>query len=288
MLAKELIDTHQHLWVLSERDYSWILSKNDPLYDDFTMERLAPEIISAGVTGTILVQAADTYEDTFYMLHIASHYPIVRGIVGWVPFDRPNEASAALESFASSKYFKGVRNLTHDYSNPKYESDPNWILRPKVLETLAIVEKYKLTFDYVAVNSDHIRTMPLLAAKFPDLKIVIDHFAKPDIKNKVQEPWATLMVECAQYPNIYTKLSGLNTVSDFKRWTETDWQPYVDFIVGNFGAERVMMGGDWPVSTLAGDYVKVWKAQIGVISQFTLEQQEWMRFKTAKKFYNFN
>jgi L-fuconolactonase len=115
---------------------------------------------------------------------------------------------------------------------------------------------------------------------------VIDHFAKPDIKNKVMEPWATLMAECAAHPNVYTKLSGLNTASDLESWTSADWQPYVDFIIGKYGAERVMMGGDWPVATLAGDYVKVWRAQVEVISKFSLDQQEWMRHKTATKFYN--
>lgn len=286
MTNAELIDAHQHLWVISERAYSWIVPEYGPLYDDFTPERLAPEIAPAGVTGTVLVQAADTYEDTFYMLDVAAHYPIVRGVVGWVPFDRPTEARAALEVFSKNKYFKGVRNLTHDYSSSKYESDPNWILRPKVLETLTMVEAAGLSFDYVAVNADHIKNVPILAAKFPKMPIIIDHFAKPDIKNKVMEPWATLMAQCAAYPNVYAKLSGLNTASDFETWTAADWQPYVDFIVEKYGAERLMMGGDWPVAILAGDYVKVWKAQVEVIAKFSLDQQEWMRHKTAKKFYN--
>ncbi|MEI6671453.1 MAG: hypothetical protein WCL15_05465, partial [Actinomycetes bacterium] len=92
----ELIDTHQHLWVMSERAYSWITPEFGPLHDDFTPERLAPEIPASGVTNSVLVQAADTYDDTFYMLDIAARYPFVIGVVGWVPFDRPNEARAAL------------------------------------------------------------------------------------------------------------------------------------------------------------------------------------------------
>lgn len=286
MASNELIDAHQHLWVISERPYSWIVPECGPLFDDFTPERLAPEIGPAGVTGTVLVQAADTYEDTFYMLDVAAYYPIVRGIVGWIPFDRPNEARAALKVFTKNKFFKGVRNLTHDYSNAKYESDPAWILRPEVLETLAMVEKAGLSLDYVAVNGDHIKNVPILAKKFPRMPIVIDHFAKPDIKDKVMEPWASLMTECALQPNVYAKLSGLNTASDMENWTAADWQPYVDFIVEKYGAERVMMGGDWPVATLAGDYVKVWHAQVEVISKFSGEQQDWMRHKSAKKFYN--
>ena len=285
MSNTELIDAHQHLWVMSEREYSWISPEYGPLYDDFKPERLAAQILEAGVTSTVLVQAADTYEDTFYMLDVAAHYPIVKGVVGWVPFDRPGEARAALEVLSKNPYFKGVRNLSHDYSNPKYDSDDKWILRSDVQETLALVEKAGLSLDHVAVNSTHISNITTLAANFPNLKIVIDHFAKPDIKGKVMQPWADLMAEVAQFPNVYAKLSGLNTASA-PDWTYHDWEPYVDHIVSVYGANRVMMGGDWPVSILAGDYVSVWKAQEAVVAKYLPEDQAWLKAKTAKKFYN--
>ncbi|MBC7463802.1 MAG: amidohydrolase family protein [Actinobacteria bacterium] len=285
MPSKELIDTHQHLWVPSERAYSWITPEFGPLYDDFTPERLAPEIPESGVTGSVLVQAADTYEDTFYMLDIAARYPLVQGLVGWIPFDRTDEARAALDIFTKNRYFKGVRNLTHDYSNPKYGSDDQWILRPEVLETLSLVEHAGLSLDYIAVNSAHIENVAVLARNFPTLKIVVDHFAKPDIANQEMEPWASLMAVAAESPNVYAKLSGLNTASA-ANWTYADWQPYVDHIVNVYGAERVMMGGDWPVAILAGTYTSVWKAQLEVIAKYSEDQQEWLRHKTAKKFYN--
>ena len=282
----ELIDTHQHLWVMSERAYSWITPEFGPLHDDFTPERLAPEIPASGVTNSVLVQAADTYDDTFYMLDIAARYPFVIGVVGWVPFDRPNEARAALEVLKKNPYLKGVRNLSHDYTNPRYESDPQWILRPAVIETLKMVADAGLTMDYVAVGSDHLKNVPLLAAKIPHLKIVIDHFAKPNIKDKVMEPWASEMSEAAKHPNVYAKFSGLNTASDMANWTVADWQPYFDHVVKVFGADRVLMGGDWPVIILGDDYAKVWKAQVEVTKAYTPEQQEWLQSKTAKKVYN--
>jgi len=285
MTAKKLIDTHQHLWVMSERAYSWIAPAYGPLFDDFTPERLAPEIPASGVTASILVQAADTYDDTFYMLDVAAHSDFVVGVVGWVPFERPNEARAAIELFKKNSYIKGLRNLSHDYDNPKYGSDPAWILRPEVLKTIGLIEQSGLSFDYVAVNSDHIKNVPVLAKKFPNLKIVIDHFAKPDIAGKVMEPWASLMAECATYPNVYAKLSGLNTASS-PEWIYSDWQPYVDHIISAYGANRTMMGGDWPVCILSGDYVKVWKAQLEVIAKYSETDQEWLCSKTAEKFYN--
>lgn len=284
-MSKELIDSHLHFWVMSARTYSWITPQNGALFDDFSPERLAPEIPASGVTGSVLVQAGDTYEDTFYMLDVAATSDFVRGVVGWIPFDRPNEARAAIETFKKNPYFKGVRNLTHDYSNPKYESDDAWILRPAVLETLAMVEKADLSFDYVSVKPEHTHNVVTLARKFPNMKIVVDHFAKPLIAEKEMEPWASSMLEIAAFPNVYAKLSGLNTASDLDNWKVSDWQPYVDFIVKTYGAERVMMGGDWPVIVRGNNYVEIWKAQLEVISHFTKKDQEWMCHKTAKAFY---
>ena len=219
------------------------------------------------------------------MLDVATHSDFIQGVVGWIPFDRPNEARAALEIFKGNPYFKGVRNLTHDYSNPKYESDEQWITRPVVLETLAMVEKSGLSLDYVSIKPEHTKNVVVLAKKFPNLKIVVDHFAKPPIADKGMEPWASSMAEIAAFPNVYAKLSGLNTASDLANWKVADWQPYVDFMVKTYGAERVMMGGDWPVIVLGNNYAEIWQAQVEVISKFTDSEQSWMRHETAKDFY---
>jgi L-fuconolactonase len=286
MSKEELIDSHQHLWVMSEREYSWIEPSYGPLFDDFTPERLAPEIPASGVTSSILVQAADSYEDTFYMLDVAAKSDFVRGVVAWVPFDRPNEARAAIENFAKNPLVKGFRNLSHDFSNPKYNSDDAWILRPAVLETLGYIEKAGLTMDYVSVSPAQTKNVVTLAKKFPKLKIIIDHFAKPPIAAKEMDPWASSMKEVAAFPNVYTKLSGLNTASDLENWTVADWQPYVDLMVETFGVERIMMGGDWPVIVLGNTYVEVWKAQLEVIDKLSSDQKSWLKSKTAKSVYN--
>jgi L-fuconolactonase len=286
MSKEELIDSHQHLWVMSEREYSWIEPSYGPLFDDFTPERLAPEIPESGVTSSILVQAADSYEDTFYMLDVAAHSDFVRAVVAWVPFDRPNEARAAIDIFAKNPLVKGFRNLSHDFSNPKYNNDDAWILRPAVLETLSYIEKAGLTMDYVSVSPAQTKNVVTLAKKFPKLKIIVDHFAKPPIAAKEMEPWASSMKEIAAFPNVYTKLSGLNTASNLENWTVADWQPYVDLMVETFGVERIMMGGDWPVIVLGNTYVEVWKAQLEVIEKFSSDQKAWLKSKTAKSVYN--
>jgi L-fuconolactonase len=271
---------------MSEREYSWIEPSYGPLFDDFTPERLAPEILESGVTSSILVQAADSYEDTFYMLDVAAHSDFVRGVVAWVPFDRPKEARAAIELLAKNPLVKGFRNLSHDFSNPKYENDDAWIIRPAVLETIGYIEATGLTLDYVSVKPEQTKNVVALATKFPKLKIIVDHFAKPPIAAKEIEPWASSMKEIAAFSNVYTKLSGLNTASDLKNWTVADWQPYVDLMVETFGVERIMMGGDWPVIVLGNTYVEVWKAQLEVIDKLTLDEKAWLKFKTAISVYN--
>ena len=275
----QMIDTHQHLWIISEREYSWLKPEYGVIYDDFGPELIEPQLAPAGVTGTVMVQSADTYADTFYMLDVAAKHIFVKGVVGWVPLNRPDEASAALDVLVKNPVFKGVRNLIHDYPDPK------WILKPEVLEGIGHLASRNLVMDFVTVNTDHMSCLPVIAEKYPNLKIVIDHLSKPGIKNKDWEPWASDMAKAAKYPNIYAKISGLNTASD-SNWSFKDWIPYVDHVVSIFGSNRVMLGGDWPVILLANDYQTVWKAQQDAIAHLSQDQQDDIKYRTATKFYS--
>ena len=275
----QMIDTHQHLWIISEREYSWLKPEYGVIYDDFGPELIEPQLGPAGVTGTVMVQSADTYADTFYMLDVAAKHKFVKGVVGWVPLNRPDEASAALDVLVKNPVFKGVRNLIHDYPDPK------WILKQEVLEGIGHLASRNLVMDFVTINTDHMSCLPVIAEKYPNLKIVIDHLSKPGIKNKEWEPWASDMAKAAKYPNIYAKISGLNTASD-SNWSFKDWIPYVDHVVSIFGSNRVMLGGDWPVILLANDYQTVWKAQQDVIAHLSQDQQDDIKYRTATKFYS--
>ena len=163
-------------------------------------------------------------------------------------------------------------------------SADEWILRPNVLQTLRMVEESGLALDYVAVSAAHLANVAILAEKFPKLKIVIDHFAKPNIAGKVMEPWAAQMSALGKFENVYGKFSGLNTASNAD-WKVSDWQPYVDHMIETFGAHRIMMGGDWPVIILMNNYVDVWKAQLSAIDKYSEKDQEWIKSKTATEVY---
>lgn len=275
----QMIDTHQHLWKPSERRYEWLDAASLPLNADFGPEDVAADVAAAGITATVLVQAADSYEDTMYMLSVAARAPVVRGVVAWAPLDRTAEAEAALDLYAASRVVRGVRVLNHNYA------DPRWLLRDEVDAGLRLLAPRGLTLDVVSVLPEHLIVLAELAQRHPELTLVLDHMAKPDIAGKGWEPWASLLAEVAARPNVSVKLSGLNTASA-PGWTWNDWLPYVEHAVEHFGSERIMLGSDWPVATLSGDFAGVWKAQREVIGHLTHEQQDDILFRSAIRAYS--
>jgi L-fuconolactonase len=200
-------------------------------------------------------------------------------VVAWAPLDRAAEAEAALDLYSASPVVRGIRVLNHNYD------DPRWLLRPEVDAGLRLIAPRGLALDVVSVLPEHLVMLAELAARHPELTIVLDHLAKPDIANEGWEPWASLLAEVAAQPNVSVKLSGLNTASA-PGWTWQDWLPYVDHAVQHFGAERIMLGSDWPVSTLAGDFAGVWRAQREVIGHLSSQQQDDILFRTAIRAYS--
>ena len=274
----QMIDTHQHLWKPSERRYEWLDAVGAPLDADFGPEDVEADRTAAGITATLLVQAADTYEDTFYMLAVASRVQGVRGVVAWAPLDRAAEAEAALDLYAATSAVRGVRVLNHNYE------DPHWLLRDEVASGVALLAPRGLTLDVVSIAPEHLTMLAELAERHPELTVVVDHLAKPDIANRGWEPWASLIAAVAVHPNVNVKLSGLNTASALD-WTWQDWRPYVDHVVEHFGSNRMMLGSDWPVCTLSGDFGRVWRAQREVIAHLSHEQQDDILYRTALRTY---
>lgn len=278
--SRRMIDAHQHLWMPSERRYDWLAGVG-ALAADFGPHLVEADIVAAGITGTVLVQAADSYEDTFYLLSVAAHYPRVRGIVAWLPLDRTAEATAALELYARTPLIRGIRVLNHGYS------DPRWLLRDDVTDTIRLLSPLGLALDVVSVSEEHLGMVGELAGRHPQLTIVLDHLAKPDIAAGALEPWATLLARVAEHPNVVAKISGLNTVSA-PGWTAGHWQPFVDHALDCFGSNRLMLGSDWPVSTLQGDFGGVWTALRAVIDDLPDDEQEDILFRTATRAYGLN
>lgn len=274
-----IIDAHQHFWNFERIPYHWPTANEGPIYRTFDEGDLEPDLDACHVDATVLVQAMDAYVDTAYMLEVASRWPYVRGVVGWVPLTKPDEAAAALDRFGQDPRFVGVRHLIHE------EPDPDWLARDDVREGLGLLAEHGVPFDVVAVLPRHLEHVPVLAERHPELRMVIDHLAKPPIAMGGWQPWADLMAAAAAAPNVYAKVSGLNTAADWTSWTADDLRPYVEHALAVFGPGRLMFGSDWPVALLAGDYQKVWHATQELIEDLDEADQQRILGGTASEFY---
>ncbi len=274
-----LIDAHQHFWNLERVAYPWLNPSHGILNTTYAPSDLEPHLKVAGIVGTVLVQAANGFEDTRAMLEIADQTSWVKAVVGWIPLTEPKIAEVALEALTENSKLRGVRHLIHD------EPDPDYLLKPTVLETLKILASRGLCFDVVGVLPRHLEVVAMVAAQIPNLKLVIDHLCKPPIAAKGWQPWADLLERASEFSNVYAKISGLNTAADWCTWTADDLEPYVDHAFQCFGAERLMFGSDYPVAILAGDYAKVWIETKVLLEKLTIDQKAQILGGTAARFY---
>ncbi|MCS7058122.1 MAG: amidohydrolase family protein [Meiothermus sp.] len=251
-----VVDAHQHFLFPSRVHYPWMADPAlAPLRRDFTPDDLRPWLEACGVERTILVQARSSLEETRELLRIAAEVGFVAGVVGWVDLRDPGLERVLDELMAlpEGRYLVGLRHQVHD------EPDPNWLLLPEVQRGLAVVAERGLVYDLL------VRTRELPAAlaavrRFPDLRFVLDHLAKPNIAQKQWDGWIDRLEPLADQPNLWAKLSGLVTEADWGRWRPEDLAPYIHKALELFGPERCMFGSDWPVCTLAADYRQVKEA----------------------------
>jgi L-fuconolactonase len=250
-----VIDAHEHVWDLERSPYPWLASPGlDAIRRTIPFSAGIAHLDSAGIDGSVLVQADDTDADTDLMLEVAAVEPRVAGVVGWLPLDDAARAEDRLAEIASP-VLVGVRALIHDMP------DPDWILRPEVDAGLGVLERRGLAFDVVAVLPRHLENVVTVAERHPGLTLVVDHLAKPPIGLADREPWWTLIARAAARPNVVAKLSGLYSATrDVAAWTSDQLDPFVDRALDVFGADRLLYGGDWPFSIPAGDYDRTWAA----------------------------
>jgi len=228
----------------------------------------------------VLVQSANSYDDTNYMLTQADRFDWIGAVIGWLPLWNPREVARMLDNkYMKHPKFRGMRHLIHE------EQDPDWVVWPMVIEGLKQLQERNLIFEVVAVYPNHLKHVPTLAEKLPRLTLIIDHLAKPPIKDKVMDAWADQLAAAARYPNVYAKISGLNTAADWTTWSASDLKPYIDFAIEQFGADRLMFGSDWPVCILAGDYHKVWLETNKALSGRSAAEIDAILGGTAMKVY---
>ncbi|SMR83987.1 L-fuconolactonase [Aliiroseovarius halocynthiae] len=241
------IDAHQHFWALARGDYGWLSDDLAAIYRDFLPEDLAPMLDTAGIDGTVLVQAAPTVAETDFMLSLADRNTFIKGVVGWVDFE--NAASVAeIDRYMQHPAFVGLRPLIQDIA------DADWMLRDDLTPVFDALIARDLTFDALTLPR-HLPNLHKLLARHPDMRVVIDHSSKPLIRDGVMDGWAQDMSALAHNTNAFCKLSGLLTEAK-SDWIVDDLRPYVDHLLNTFGPDRLLWGSDWPVLNLAGDYAR--------------------------------
>jgi len=279
----KVIDTHLHSWDVQKVHYSWLDGDTSILVQNYYPSGIEDQLQVANVSAAIMVQAANNLEDTAFMFDCAEQYPWIIGVVGWVDLLNTETAKQQLEAHLQNKYFKGIRHLIHD------EPDYNWLLQPDVIESLRILASYGLPFDVVGVKIEHIRAAIEVAKQIPNLKLIFDHLNHPPIATSEQfGAWGDAIAEAACMPNFYAKISGLGTCcADFNNWSTSTIESYIAFVVQHFGTDKLMIGGDWPVSLLAGDYVTTHHKYQAVIESLVSEaDREKIYSGNAIKFYN--
>lgn len=241
-----VIDAHQHYWDPQRFEYLWMGPKVQPLQRAFMPEDLRPHLQKVGVHKTIVVQAISSLEEARWLLELAEENDFIAGVVTWCDLTSPT-LSEVLEALQRHPKFKGVRHQIED------EADDRWMLRKDVLTGLGELERRDIPYDML-VRPRHLQHVPEVRERCPRLRMVVDHIAKPRISEQQFEPWAGDLARIAQLPDVWCKLSGMNTEANWKSWKAQDLVPYVKHVVEHFGYDRVMFGSDWPVCILAGSY----------------------------------
>jgi L-fuconolactonase len=254
-----ILDTHQHFWKANRGDYHWMTQATPILVRDYLPSDLLPELRKAGVAQTVLVQAAQTPDETDFLLKLAEETDFVAGVIGWFDLEDENFPLAYEEKRERHPKLLGVRPMLQDLP------DDRWIVRKKVIENLRYLADRKVVFEFLTYTR-HLPFLLEVLEEEPRLHAVIDHISKPEIKAGKMEPWSDLILKVARHENVFCKLSGMVTEADHRKWEPEHLRPYIEHVLDSFGEDRVMFGSDWPVCLLAGSYAEVINALRTVVA----------------------
>jgi L-fuconolactonase len=275
-----VIDAHHHLWRLEPGRTVWPAPDDGPLYRSFGWGDLEPELDAAGVSATVVVQTADSDEDTDFLLDAARGNPRIAGVVGWLPLHDPAIAAARLDVLRADPAFVGVRCLIHRIG------DDDWLARADVDRGFALLERDGIPYDVVSDRPRQLRHVATVAARHPGLPLVIDHLSKPPIGRADHSEWRVALARAAEHPNVFGKLSGLYpAVGDPTVWSRETLRPFVEQALELFEADRLMLGSDWPVCVVAGGYARVWTALREFVDELSPTERDHLLGGTAVRFY---
>ena len=270
------IDAHQHFWLYDKNRDSWITDEMSVLKRDFLPDDIGPCLGTQSLDGTVAVQADQSENETAFLLKLASRHAFILGVVGWVDLLAPT-LGERLEYFCQSEHFCGLRHIA--------QAEPDdFLVRDDVVRGIGMLSDFGLTYD-ILVYPAQLPAALRLVQKLPNVRFVVDHLAKPLIREGELEPWATQIKELALHENVWCKVSGLVTEADWTGWTEADLHPYLDVVFETFGPERLMFGSDWPVCLLAATYTDVWDLVDSYSSFLSANERDNLFGGNAASFY---
>lgn len=272
------IDSHQHFWKYDPVKHSWIDDEMAVIRRDFLPSDLQKVYAQNGIDGCVAVQADQTLAETDFLLKLANENNFIKGVVGWVDFRDP-KIDDQLDTYRNASKIKGFRHIVQG------EPDHNFLLRPDFMNGIGYLEKNNYVYDILVFPHQLGATLEFVK-HFPNQKFVIDHLAKPYIKDGFFDGWAVLMKEIANHENVHCKVSGMVTEADYQLWTPEQLHPYMNLVLEAFGPERIMYGSDWPVCLVAGNYDKVLSVVTNYISALSTWEQNAIMGTNAIRFYN--
>lgn len=272
-----LIDAHHHLWKYNEHDYVWMTGAMTSLRRDFLIPELNAAMSASGVEGTVAVQARQTTGETDWLLELSARHPFILGVVGWIPLCDP-DATAHLDRFAASPKLKGIRHVLHDEPNDFF------MLRGDFNRGVSLLSRLGLAYD-ILIFERHLPQTIQFVDRHPNQVFVVDHIAKPRIREGALSPWREYIRELAKRECVYCKVSGMATEADWNNWTTAQLRPYFDVVLSAFGPKRLMFGSDWPVLTLAADYSRWAETFRSWIAELSPAEQESICHETARAAY---
>ena len=271
------IDSHQHFWIYDPNQYPWMTDELSAIRSNHLPEHLQVEFDRLDIDGSVAVQARQSLDESRWLLKMADESSLIKGVVGWVDL-RSEHVEDQLAEFSEHPEFVGVRHVVQD------ESDINFMLLPEFIRGISKLKSYDLSYD-ILVFPKQLPAAIKLVKQFPDQSFVLDHIAKPLIKDKEISTWDEHIRELAQFSNLTCKVSGMITEANWTTWKTSDFTPYLDVVFEAFGEDRLMYGSDWPVCKLAGSYRQVYDLTDNYLSQFSPLAKEKFFGGVASEFY---
>ena len=271
------IDAHQHFWKFDPQKHSWINDEMAVIRKDFFPTDLQEVYAANNIDACVAVQADETEAETDFLIGLAEEFDFIKAVVGWVDL-KSDDIRERLSHYQSFPVLKGFRHILQ-------AQDPSFMLQPGFLNGISQLDAFGYTYD-ILVFPQHLPSVIEMVSKFPNQKFVIDHIAKPFIKDKLPGDWKVNMEKLSSFQNVFCKLSGMVTEADYHHWKETDFVPYIDTVVHAFGTKRIMFGSDWPVCLVAASYERMMSILKNYFADYSSAEKEDIFGMNAARFYN--